>query len=144
MKKNTLVRIILIVVLVAVVSGAVTVYILWNKEHADATEEKGIAITAAALYSAFKSDSATANKTYLGKVIEVSGTVSEVINDEAPRFVLSVPDEMLEGVIISQDARYRDSFKGLKVGDSARFKGFCAGYLEMSGITIKDASLVKP
>ena len=144
MKKNTLIRIILIVVLVALVSGALTVYILWNKEHADATEEKGIAITAAALYTTFKSDSAKANKTYLGKVIEVSGTVSEVINDEVPRFVLSVPDEMLEGVIISQDKRYRDSFKGLKVGDSARFKGFCAGYLEMSGITITDASRVKP
>jgi len=143
MKKNNLVRIILIVVSVAMFTGGIVVYMLWNKEHDDATEEKGIAISAAALYSAFKSDSAIANKTYLGKVIAVSGTVSEVINDEVPRYVLSVPDEMLEGVIISQDARYRDTFKGLKVGDSAKFKGFCAGYLEMSGITIKDASRVK-
>ncbi|MFN5318994.1 MAG: OB-fold protein [Bacteroidia bacterium] len=144
MKKNNLVRIILIVLLIALLSGSITVYMLWNKEHADATEEKGIDISAAALYKAFKTDSATANKKYLGKVIEVSGTVSEVINDEVPRYVLSVPDEMLEGVIISQDARYRDSFKGLKVGDSAQFKGFCVGYLEMSGITIKDASRIKP
>ena len=144
MKKNTRVTIFLIGVMVILVSGAITVYMLWNKEHADATEEKGIAISAAALYKAFKSDSAIANKTYLGKVIEVSGTVSEVIDDEVPRYVLRVPDEMLEGVIVSQDARYHNSFKGLKVGDSAQFKGFCAGYLEMSGITIKDASRVNP
>ncbi len=140
MKKNKLLRIIFIVLLFALVSGAVTVYMLWNKEHADATEEKGIAITAAQLYKVFKTDSANANKTYLGKVIQVSGTVSEVIDDEVPRFVLSVPDEMLEGVIISQDKRYTGSFKGLKVGDTAQFKGFCSGYLEMSGILIKDAS----
>jgi hypothetical protein len=143
MKKNNIVRIAFMSLLIALGLGAVTAYLLWNKEHADASEEKGISITAAEIFKQFKTDSATANKTYLGKVIQVSGTVSEVINDEVPRFVLSVPDEMLEGVIISQDKRYTESFKGLKVGDSAQFKGFCAGYLEMSGITINDASRIK-
>jgi len=75
-------------------------------------------------------------------VVEVSGTVSEVNDQDSILFVnLTYPEAMMGGVQITVDSRSMESAKNLKEGDNATFKGFCNGYL--MDVVVKDAVLIK-
>jgi len=115
---------------------------MWNKEHADASDEKGIPVTAEVLFKAFEANEQQANASYVGKVVEVKGAVSEISKDSLMKVTLTFPDAMMGGVIITVDKRHEDATAGLKAGDVATFKGFCSGYL--MDVIIKDGVLVKP
>lgn len=140
MKRNW-VKIILAVVLLGGIASGIVAYTMWNKDHADASQMEGIPVTAEALYKAFESDEAGANAKYVGKVVEVSGTVSEVKSDSLTQVILSFPDAMFGGVLIGIDPRHVDEVKSLKNGDQATFKGFCSGFL--TDVVIKDGVRTK-
>ena len=142
MKKN-LVKWVLAVVLVGAAVGSFVAYKMWNKEHADATEAEGIKVDAQSLLKAFQTNETAANATYIGKVVEVSGEIGEITSDSTPKIILSVPDEMMEGIVVSIDKRHAEDVARLKSGDKAVFKGFCSGYLELSGVIINDAVLMQ-
>jgi hypothetical protein len=139
MNKN-LKRFLLILILVAFIGGVVG-YRMWNKPHADASDEKGIPVTAEVLYTAFESNEQQANASYVGKVVEVSGEISEITTDSLPKVTLTFPTAMMGGVIVSIDERYKNDIKALKIGDQATFKGFCNGF--NMDVRINDGVLVK-
>lgn len=140
MNKRTL-RIIGIVILVGILTGGIIAYRMWNKDFEDALDQEGIKVTAEALYKAFETNETQANQTYVGKVVEVSGTVSEVQSDSIQRVVLTFPDAMMGGIIVNIDKRHPEGIKELKAGDQATLKGFCSGFL--MDVQIKDGALVK-
>jgi hypothetical protein len=140
MKKSL--KIAAIIAVVAILSGAYVAYRMWNKPHADATDLPGIKVNASELVGAFETDETAANAKYLSKVVEVSGTVSEVNDQDSILFVnLTYPEAMMGGVQITVDSRSMESAKNLKEGDNATFKGFCNGYL--MDVVVKDAVLIK-
>lgn len=131
-----------VLMLAAAIGGGILAYNMWNKEHADASDMEGIVITASDLYKAFESDETKANATYVGKVVEVTGEVSEVKSDSITQVFLSVPDAMMGGITIGIDARHTDGISALKPGSTATFKGFCSGYL--TDVVLKDGVLIQP
>ncbi len=127
--------------ILAVIIGGVIAYRMWNKDFEDALSQDGIKVSAQDLYKAFETNEAEANKTYVGKVVEVSGTVSELQTDSAQRVVLTFPDAMMGGIVVNIDKRHPEGIDELKVGENVVLKGFCSGFL--MDVQVIDAGLVK-
>jgi hypothetical protein len=140
MKKS--IKLILAVLLIAGAIGGVVAYRMWNKPHADASEMEGIKVSADELYKAFESSEQQANATYVGKVVEVTGTVGDIEkSDTISRVMLTFPDAMMGAVRVTLDTRHLQDANEVKTGDQATFKGFCNGFL--MDVEVKDGVLVK-
>jgi hypothetical protein len=142
MRKNMLLFVAVFVAL-AIAVGGYFAYKAWNKEHANAAEIESLKVDAGKLLRAFQTNENDANKTYLSRVLEVEGDVSEIGADSAHKIMLSVPDEMMEGIVVSLDKRYAENAKNIKTGMRIKVKGFCSGYLQLSGVVLNDAVLVE-
>ena len=139
--KKTL-KIVLFVIVIGACVGAFVAYKMWNKPFDDVTEMEGIAVNADVLYKAFETNEQAANTTYVGKVVEVTGTVGDIeTSDTIARVMLTFPDAMMGAVRVTLDTRHLADAKAVKTGDQATFKGFCNGFL--MDVEIKDGVLVK-
>lgn len=139
--KKTLKIVLLVVVIVSCIGGFVA-YKMWNKPFDDVTDMEGIPINADVLYKAFETNEQTANTTYVGKVVEVSGTVGDIeTSDTIARVMLTFPDAMMGAVRVTLDTRHLADAKAVKTGDQATFKGFCNGFL--MDVEVKDGVLMK-
>jgi len=142
MRKNTLLFVAVFVALVIAVGGYFA-YNAWNKEHANAADVEALKVDAGKILKEFQSNEIEANKSYLSKVLEVEGEVSEVGADSTHKIMLSVPDEMMEGIVVSLDKRYAENAMEIKPGMRIKVKGFCSGYLQLSGVVLNDAVVVQ-
>lgn len=124
-------------------AGGYFIYNAWNKEHANASDVEALKVDAAKLLKEFQTNESDANRTYLSKVLEVEGEVAEIGADSAHKLMLSVPDEMMEGIVVSLDKRYAENAKNIKTGMRIKVKGFCSGYLQLSGVVLNDAVIVQ-
>jgi hypothetical protein len=139
--KKTL-KIVLLVIVVGACIGGFVAYKMWNKPFDDVTNMEGIAVNADVLYKAFETNEQTANTTYVGKVVEVSGTVGDIeTSDTIARVMITFPDAMMGAVRVTLDSRHLADAKAVKTGDQATFKGFCNGFL--MDVEIKDGVLMK-
>lgn len=139
--KKTL-KIVLLVIVVGACIGGFVAYKMWNKPFDDVTDMEGIPVNADVLYKAFETNEQTANTTYVGKVVEVSGTVGDIeTSDTIARVMITFPDAMMGAVRVTLDSRHLADAKAVKTGDQATFKGFCNGFL--MDVEIKDGVLIK-
>jgi hypothetical protein len=139
--KKTL-KIVLLVIVVGACIGGFVAYKMWNKPFDDVTNMEGIAVNADVLYKAFETNEQTANTTYVGKVVEVSGTVGDIeTSDSIARVMITFPDAMMGAVRVTLDSRHLADAKAVQTGDQATFKGFCNGFL--MDVEIKDGVLIK-
>ncbi|MFK8162413.1 MAG: hypothetical protein AB8H12_08110 [Lewinella sp.] len=89
-----------------------------------------ITINAGTLYAAFEADEAAANSKYVGKVIEVSGMLSEMSKNEAGQYSLNLgADSMLGQVVCNLSNTNPAQTKAASIGQSITVKGLCTGYL---------------
>jgi hypothetical protein len=89
-----------------------------------------VTINAGTLYAAFEADETAANSTYVGKVIEVSGMLSEMTQDEAGQYSLNLgADSMLGQVVCNLSNTSTAQTKAASIGQSITIKGICTGYL---------------
>ncbi|MEX1188001.1 MAG: hypothetical protein WED33_02005 [Bacteroidia bacterium] len=140
MKKSY--KVIVIITLVALVSGAYLGYRMWNKPHADATEMPGIKVSAQELVTAFETNEDSANTKYLSQVVEVTGTIANInVQDTLVYVNLTYPEAMMGGVQVTVDDRFEEQAKQLKEGSDITIKGFCNGYL--MDVILKDGVLVE-
>lgn len=145
MKRNRSILILLIFVIVGI--GVFVAYTMYNKPHTDISSLEGEAISAVALYAAFEQDEAAAMAQYAGadKIIEVSGILSQIVEEDGNVFAeLAVPDAMMGGVRVSVDPRYANEAKALNSGAEVSFRGLCAGYIDLTGVIVKDGVLLNP
>ena len=126
-----------ILLLIIVVGGAIA-YRMWNKPNRDVAKEKGIAITAAQLVTEFQENETAANTKYLNKPIEVSGTVSNVAqNQEGITTVLLSSNDAMTGVFCT----LKENNPNIKTSTQVVIKGICNGML--SDVRLGEAILVK-
>jgi hypothetical protein len=116
---------IIIIVLFLVGLGVYKVY----KPHQNVSGEDAVAsLSAQDLYHEFQTDENTANKKWVGKVIEVSGIVSSV--NETDSYVSinlkAAADGGVNCSVLKKDLSSADHFKN---GDSVTVKGKCTGFL---------------
>lgn len=123
--KKILLRTLLAVVIIGTGAGLYVWKFVIEKPHKNVAEAKAIKVAATELYAAFVKDSAAANKTYIGKVLEISGEVvkSELDQQQNVFVHLKAGDD---GSIIN--CSMEEKVKLFKVGDKIALKGVCDGY----------------
>ncbi|MFT3701868.1 MAG: hypothetical protein QM802_05850 [Agriterribacter sp.] len=120
-------KIIFFLVLVIVCLGVAWYW--YNKPRAGVENKKtDVALTAAQLYTAYNTDEQGSDKKYLNKVIEVKGSVDDIIINEKDAIIML--GLQAEGNGISCRFSSADDIKSgkLKKGMEVQVKGKCAGF----------------
>ncbi len=87
-------------------------------------------INASSLYTAFEADETSANGTYAGKVIEVSGSVEEITKNDEGHYSMSLAAGSPLGKVLCNFAPDEpDPATSMSIGKSVTVKGVCTGYL---------------
>lgn len=124
MKKASIKNIIFVFATLVVI--ALPAIYFWNKPHTNILETKAIETNAINLYKIFIADSGVAKRTYVNKVLNVSGIVKSVsVNQQHQQIILlktSEPDA-------SVNCTMENKVMGIKVGDQVLLKGLCVGYI---------------
>ena len=108
---------------------AIGLYV-YNKPHKNI--EKSAAdfkIEANQLLTEFEANESEANKKYLDKLIEVTGTVREMSSDEEGISVILESENPLSGVICQLDNLTTHKKTSFQTGEKVTFKGLCTGML---------------
>jgi len=121
-------RIMVLLLVIVVLAAAFYGYKLYTGKVPSLTEVKADAsITATELIAAFEKDSASANKQYLGKILEVSGNVKSV-EKESATVSLGVADGN-SSVRCSIDSAFVKDIELLNPGSAITIKGNCTGFM---------------
>lgn len=121
-------RILLIAILVVVIAGGWYAYTLYTGKVPSLTEVKTDArVSAVELIAAFEKDTAAANKTYLGKIVSINGTIKAVEEDGAT-IVLGDPGSS-SSVRCSMDSSFVKTTASLGLGSNISVKGACTGFM---------------
>lgn len=131
-------RIIIIALGVIVLAGLSFVFYEWNKPARDVTAEKGIKITAAAIFDSFTVNENRANLLYLTKAIQVTGEVTEVKNNQSGETVVYLKSN---DPIFGVNCTFKENPGALVKGSTITFKGVCTGFL--SDVIINQGIIIK-
>jgi hypothetical protein len=134
------VKVLLVLIGVGLVTGGIVAYRIFTKPHRDVTQEKGLQLSAQALYDAFKANEADANAKYLDKAIQLSGEVTEVTTNQDGNKVVNFKTNDPFVVI---NCTFKTDPGALKPGDNIIFKGICTGYIPDANVVINEGVLVK-
>ena len=121
-------RFLLLLIVIIVLALGWYGYKLYTGKVPSLTEVKADAIVHATdLIAAFEKDSASANKQYLGKILEVSGNIKSV-EQESSTVVLG-NTEGNSSVRCSLDSAFVKDIASLNPGSATTIKGNCTGYM---------------
>jgi flagellar basal body-associated protein FliL len=135
---NSKLRILIILLLIFIVVGSAVAYFLWNKPQRNVENEKGIEVTAAQLVKEYQANEADANKKYLDKAIQVTGTITEIkSNQEGNSTVMLASDDAFTGVLCTLKHKTTDANSGAAIV----IKGICSGML--TDVRLREAVIVK-
>ena len=117
-------------------------YKMYNKPHRDIDAEEATAVvTAERLFMDYSESEEKSNNMYLDKVLEVTGTISELSeNANGNLTVLLASAEAMGGVSATCDASVENA--GLEVGQLVRIKGRCTG-LNMFDVEMSNCFIVE-
>lgn len=123
--KRTLLLIVLVLIIVLGFYGY-REYMRGNKDLQEVAAQ--VTISAPELIKAFETDSAGANRSYLGKIIAVNGTVKSVEKEEGGATIILGEPGTLSSVRCSMDSAHLDQVAAVKEGQSITVKGACTGF----------------
>ena len=129
---NRVLKILLFLVLALAIVGAISYFSFMNAPKASSEGKKvDFTIAATNLYQQFEADEATSNTKYIGKIIEVSGTIGDITKDENGATVVLVEagEEEMGGVLCTLEASQKEKSDKLNIGESVKIKGVCTGML---------------
>ena len=121
--------ILLILFLLAGLAGwfAYKEYVRTNKDLTEVKADRKIG--AVELIQEYERDDSTADKNYLGKILEVTGIVKEVTKDENGFYTISLGEEgNLSSVRCSMDSVHKTDAANVAPGSSATIRGACIGF----------------
>ena len=120
--------ILLIVVALIIVLGfyGYREYVRGNKDLQEVAPEATLSATE--LIKAFESDSAGSNKSYLGKILAVSGTVKSVEKEAGSATVILGEPGTMSSVRCSMDTAHLAKVAVVKEGQAVTVKGACTGF----------------
>ncbi len=132
----------ILIFLFIVLCGAGVGFYLFNKPSPHASSKKpDYTLSTAELAKAFETNETQANKTYSGKVIQVSGKVTDLITDK--QGLVTIQIEGTPGSSVSCIFE-KDPGQLISKGDSITLKGFCAGFDDLFGeVKMHSCGLIK-
>ncbi len=106
-------------------------YYMWNKPHMDmSAAEAAVTVSAGDLIKAFQADEKAANTTYVGKIVAVSGTVTEFTKSDSSAYVILDTGDMMAAIKCNMDPLSDEGKNAVfTVGQAIKVKGECSGYL---------------
>lgn len=126
MSKRTIASIIFIALLMA---GAYVWFFVYNKSHRDmSSAEPEVVISAEDLYVAYNEDERGSSLAYNGKILEVTGTISNIKEIDGFTNVYLATSDMMAEISAELDPQHPFDEANYKVGDEVTLRGECAGY----------------
>lgn len=121
-------RIIFLIAILAVITGAFIGFSQYNKKHKDLQKiNADYTLEASSLFAAFSTNETEANKKYLSKIVELSGKVTDIkSSDDAYQLYLETDDPMF-GIICDMEDQANEN--KIKIGDEIKIRGICSGFL---------------
>jgi hypothetical protein len=114
-----------LIILLALLGGGITTgYILLNKSHVNIATADGLPVSAALIYKAYLLDSASAGKTYNGKVVEISGEVKSMSRNIDGQLILMLKTGTEGG---SVNCTMEDKQSAVKAGQYLILKAIVSG-----------------
>lgn len=142
---NKWIKIMLILVTMGTVGAVLGYVFVYNKSHPDYEKKSAdFKLTAEELFEFYRSDQASAGIKYNGKVVEVSGVLSEIESIHDLIIAVFVLDEGLfgnEGIRISMLENHQERLKNTPQGSVVIIKGFVTGYNE-TDVVMEHGSLI--
>ena len=117
-------KIILFSILSLLAIGLAVAYYLYNKGPRDVKNSSGTKITALALYQAYTTDTALARKTYDNKIVEATGIVMQVTQNQQNQALIMLKTND-DGAFIN--CTMEGPVNTLKEKDAISIKGICIG-----------------
>lgn len=124
--KKRIIKLSLLSIVIVVITGGFVGYKMWTKPHRNVEAAKAITATALQLAGAYEANETSANIQYLDKVLEVSGTVSEIAKNQKGEPVITLKGTDMSGVICTLEGIVPAM---MKAGETMTIKGICTGYL---------------
>jgi hypothetical protein len=117
--------------LLLVLAGLGIAYTMYNKPHENIRKASASHhLQATELMAAYEADEMDANDDYLGKIIEVSGTVSDAATDANGLTTVTLASgNPIGGIVCELDIHTSHPRKSFSLGESVTMKGKCTGYL---------------
>jgi len=116
----------IILLIICVASGLY----LYNKPHKSVADlDASIQISADSLYNDYQNDENNANKKYLNKVIEVTGTISDIQNVNGSQIILLSASQSLGGISCRLFNNGNNKPITNKKNTTITVKGKCSGFL---------------
>ena len=117
-------KIIIISVLCLAVIAAAVAYYLYNKGPIDVKNASGTKVIATALYQSFSKDSLVAQKLYSNKILETSGIVIKVSQNQQNQAIILLKTNDAGAFI---NCTMEGPANGIKENDNVILKGICTG-----------------
>ncbi|MEI6576635.1 MAG: hypothetical protein WCO63_10700 [Bacteroidota bacterium] len=144
---KTWLKVILGLAVLGIIALVYVYFFMFNKAHTDFEKAKAeYSLKSEELYKSYKTDTATANPKFNGKVLEISGNVDtvEVHNDTLCVAVFSCEQGMFgpQGIRCSFLKKFNEGAKKLKSKQAVKIKGVCQGYND-TDVILESASIVE-
>jgi hypothetical protein len=120
-------------IIISVIVIIVAVFFMWKwvfrqADSSVASKKAEVEISAPALIKAFETNENLANQKYNGKILSVSGIISDVKEDPQFISVYLKDTDATSGVMCSFNKGVV-KLKEFKPGEKVKLKGICTGYL---------------
>ncbi len=122
---------IIIGIFLLIAIGSIVGYKMYNKPHADiASAKPEVVLSAAELFRAYEENEITANEKHLGKIIEVSGKISQVNKTGGSVVSLGLETgDMMSGITCLLDEVNDNHRTDFSKGEEVRMRCVCTGRL---------------
>ena len=124
MQRKSKRKIVVFVALLVALSAFVG-YGIWNKPHRDVRNATPVKVNAATLYKILSGKNSSDKSNFNNKVLSVSGTVKQVLENHLRQQVILLKTDIEEGAV---NCTMEEKFENVKAGDSVLIKGICIGY----------------
>jgi hypothetical protein len=130
MKRKKIIRNVLLSLLIIMAAAAIYIYKEFNRTHMDTARlQADYSIAATDLIKEFETNEQISNKKYWDKVIQVEGSVKEIVKDERGFYTLALGDtSSLSSVRCSIDSAHSREAAIVKKGNRIAVKGICSGF----------------
>jgi hypothetical protein len=121
--KNNKKKIAIVSILLCICAATIGFY-MYNRGPLDVKNSYAIKKEAALLYDAYNADTSIAQKKYSGKIVQVSGVVSQVADNQQGEMIVLLKTN-LEGAYVNCTMQQKTT--GIKTNDAVQIKGICSG-----------------
>ena len=115
---------------ILVMAGLILLVPFYVPEENLHRQEADLQVAATELYTTYEADEAMGNRRYIDRIIDVTGTIAEITEDENGAAVVILREsDAFSGVLCTLEESERRAARELAVGQSVTIRGFCTGML---------------